>query len=688
MSRFDTILIVDWSGGKDRGASPKADAIWAGVNRGGAAEPPVYLCNRQEAERWLSDFFASELAAERRLLAGFDFPFGYPKGFCGALTGCEDPLALWDWFGARIEDAPEANNRFDLAGEINRQLGGNGPFWGNGLARDIDGLPRRKEGYHNPFADKRACEHRANGAFTCWQMAGAGAVGSQVFMGLPVLARLRRAFTVRVWPFERLDAPIAFVEVWPSLTVGPAPAGQVKDAWQVSEAARQIAALPAATLADILDVNAPEEGWIFGLGHEADLTAEAPPPLRNDCFALPPGVHWTPVEEALAVLKERLHPLTGRETLPLSEALGRIAAADVDALRANPPLPNTAVDGYGFAGGREAGTHALPLMEGRAAAGDAPVELRQGHAIRVLTGAALPEGVDTVVLQEDVLREPGQIRFSGPVRQGANTRRAGEDVQAGEPVLRAGARIRPPELALLAATGLAELPVRRRLRVGVLSTGDELVESGEDAGSGQIYDANRPMLLGLARRFGYEPVDLGRAADDRAALRDRLDCAAQDADVILTSGGASAGDEDHVSALLEEAGALALWRIAVKPGRPLALGVWNGVPVFGLPGNPVAALVCTLVFARPAMALLAGEGWREPQGFEVPAGFAKRKKAGRREYLRARIRDGRAEVFASEGSGRISGLSWAEGLVELPEAALEIAPGDPVRYIPYDSFGL
>jgi molybdopterin molybdotransferase len=175
-------------------------------------------------------------------------------------------------------------------------------------------------------------------------------------------------------------------------------------------------------------------------------------------------------------------------------------------------------------------------------------------------------------------------------------------------------------------------------------------------------------------------------SDEREALRARLDRGSAEADVILTSGGASSGDEDHVSALLNEAGAMAEWRIALKPGRPLALGLWGGVPVFGLPGNPVAALVCTLVFARPAMAVLSGAAWCVPQGFDVPAGFSKSKKPGRREYLRARIRDGRAEVFASEGSGRISGLSWAEGLVELGDDAVEIAPGDPVRYIPFGSF--
>lgn len=414
-----------------------------------------------------------------------------------------------------------------------------------------------------------------------------------------------------------------------------------------------------------------------------------PPPLSNDCFALPAGVDWTPVDDALELLRTRLTPVTRAETVPLDAALGRVLAQDVAARRANPPQPNTAVDGYGFAGGRPAGAHVLPLVEGRAAAG-VPFDgaVPAGQAIRVLTGAALPVGVDTVILEEDVNTDGRQIAFNGPLKQGGNTRRAGEDVQAGAVILTAGRVITPADLALAAATGLAALPVRQLLRAGVLSTGDELVEAGMPAGPGEIYDANRPMLLALLRQMGFQALDLGRAADDRGDLRARLDDAAARADVILTSGGASAGDEDHVSALLREAGAMQEWRIALKPGRPLALGMWQGTPVFGLPGNPVAALVCTLIFARPAMGLMAGAGWQRPQGFEVSAGFEKRKKPGRREYLRARMRDGRAEVFASEGSGRISGLSWAEGLVELPDGAVHVQPGDPVRFIPYGSFAM
>ena len=415
----------------------------------------------------------------------------------------------------------------------------------------------------------------------------------------------------------------------------------------------------------------------------------SPPPLRNDCFALPAGVNWTPVDDALALLRDRLAVVTGVESAPLMQAAGRILAEDVQAKRSNPPQPNTAVDGYGFAGPVADGHCVLPLVEGRAAAG-VPFggKVPSGHAVRVLTGAALPEGVDTVILEEDVTLDQGHIAFRGPLKKGANARKAGEDVVEGALALPAGRWLTPADLALLSAIGLAEVSVYKVLRVGVLSTGDELVEPGDIAAPGQIYDANRPMLLSLVERMGFEPVDLGSAEDSREALEDHLDQAARRVDVILTSGGASAGDEDHVSALLQEARAMQEWRIALKPGRPLALGMWDQTPVFGLPGNPVAAMVCTLVFARPALSLMAGAGWQEPQGFDVPAAFEKRKKPGRREYLRARIREGRAEVFHSEGSGRISGLSWAEGLVEIEDGARDIQPGDPVRFIPYGSFGL
>lgn len=308
--------------------------------------------------------------------------------------------------------------------------------------------------------------------------------------------------------------------------------------------------------------------------------------------------------------------------------------------------------------------------------------------MRILTGAILPDGVDTVVLQEESHVSGDQVKLDRIPKRGANTREAGEDLPKGALALGTGRRLTAADIALASALGIADLSVRPRLRIGVLSTGDEIIASPDQpAKPHQIWDANRPMLLALAQGWAAQPVDLGHAPDDPAAIAAALDRGARDCDLILTSGGASAGDEDHVSRLLSERGDLTAWRIAMKPGRPLALAFWNGTPVIGLPGNPVAALVCALIFARPAAGLIAGEGWRAPPAFTVPAAFRKSKRPGRREYLRARLTaDGAAEVFESEGSGRISGLSWAEGLVELPDGAAEIAPGSPVRYLPFQSF--
>ena len=417
-----------------------------------------------------------------------------------------------------------------------------------------------------------------------------------------------------------------------------------------------------------------------------------PPRLRDDCFAMPQGVDWMPVTEALERLRSALIPVTETEEIPVTEGLGRVLAADAVAQRSNPPRSNSAVDGYGFAhAATGSGVQRLPLVNGRAAAGQ-PFEgvVPEGHAIRILTGAILPDGVDTVVLEEDCASDGHIVAFDGPAKPRANTRNAGEDMSEGDVALAAGHRLRAPDLALLSALGITRVHAFRRLRVAVLSTGDEIIARPDaDALPHQIYDANRPMLLALAREWGAIPVDLGHTPDDPAAIRRALDRGAAEADVILTSGGASAGDEDHVSAMLRAEGKLTSWRIAMKPGRPLALALWQGVPVFGLPGNPVAAFVCSVIFARPALALMSGAGWEDPLTITLPAAFSKSKKAGRREYLRARIdTEGRVEVFRSEGSGRISSLSWASGLVELPDEATEIAPGSPVKFLPYSTFGI
>ena len=705
---FDTVVVVDWSGAATPSpAKPSKDAIWIGIARDTGTEA-VYHRTRHAATEALSALFETEIAAGRRVLAGFDFPFAYPRGLGAALTGTDDPLALWAVLAGRIEDAPDnANNRFEVAAEINRRFPGNGPFWGNGRARDIPDLPRTKADHANPFADKRACE-AAPGTQPTWKLAGVGSVGSQALLGIPRLHALRQRFgaALSVRPFETRETPLVLVELFPSLiakTVSDlAEPGEIKDRAQVRILASALRAMDPAQLDAISREGDPVEGWILGLGHEAALEAAArgtapaadlvPPRLRDDCFAMPQGVTWVPVDAALERLRAALHPVIGVETLPTAQATGRVLAEDCVARRSNPPRPNAAVDGYGFAHASTGdGVQRLPLVRGRAAAGQPHAGIvPPGAAIRILTGAILPDGVDTVVLEEDTATDGTTVAFDGPVKPRANTRKAGEDVTEGATALPSGHRLRAPDLALLSALGIGAVPVHRPLRVGVLSTGDEIVPAPDlPAAPHQIWDANRPMLLSLARGWHYEAVDLGHAPDDAAAIEAHLTDGAARADVILTSGGASAGDEDHVSALLRRRGTLTSWRIALKPGRPLALAMWQGVPVFGLPGNPVAALVCALIFARPALSLLSGAGWNTPRGFTVPAAFSKRKKPGRREYLRARLdAGGAAEVFRSEGSGRISGLSWAEGLVELPDAAVEITPGTPVRYLPYASFGL
>lgn len=478
--------------------------------------------------------------------------------------------------------------------------------------------------------------------------------------------------------------------------------------------------------------------------------------LMGDCFALPPGVDWTPVDVALGRLRGSLRPVVGERLEHVELANGMILAHSPKALRSSPPSANSAVDGYGFSfdslepgmdsesagaggcappsaldsGDSAAPSHGMPRRLGSGQCGNAEsVPSRQrkrgtlsapgdsgkadfaaslalvpetasagkqhekpvpkGQAIRILTGAPLPEGVDTIALDEETTVENGRVAFGEGIKRGANTREMGEDVKRGDSILSPGHRLRPQDLAFLTSAGISKVQVMGRLKAGVLSTGNELVQPGDHAEDAQVFDSNRPMLKALLSAWGYEAIDLGRVPDDASLLRKTLSEAAQTCDAIVTSGGASAGDEDHVSRLLREEGRLSNWRIAVKPGRPLALAQWQNVPIFGLPGNPVAALVCSLIFARPALSLMSGGCWIEPQGFIVPAAFQKNKKSGRREYLRARMNpSGEAEVFQSEGSGRISGLSWAGGLVELGDDSAAIRPGDPVRFIPYSSFGI
>ena len=690
---FERVVAVDWSATSGR-TRPGPDTIWAAVATAAGVGPARHFPTRRAATDWLIE----TLSEGPRTLAVLDVSFGWPAGAARAVTGSDDPLALWDWIAARLTDREDGtNDRFELAAALNRAMPGEGPFWGRPPRLDLPDLPATKPAAP-AFPEWRATEAAmiaAGGAAgrpkSVWQLAYSGAVGSQTLTAMAALSRLRAALGPRcaVWPFQAPDAPVVLAEVYLA-HADPAEAafrdGGPKDAGQVRAMAAALRRLSGEPGLWDAPPEAAREGWVLGIGFE-DAIPEAAR-RADDCFALPPGVDWTPVDDALAALRRSCAVAVPQEELALEAAAGRVLAAPVVAARSNPPGANAAVDGWGFAHPGGTGTAELPVAPGAAAAGR-PLAgaVPDGHAVRILTGALLPEGVDTVCLQEDASEAGGRVSLRLP-RRGANTREAGEDASAGAEVLPAGRRVDAATLALAAAVGAARVRAFAPLRVGVLSTGDELADPAPGAPPHRTFDANRPMLLSLAARWGHAPVDLGRAPDARDALRAALDRAAEGADAVLTSGGASAGAEDHLSALMRAEGTVAEWRIAIKPGRPLLLGRWRGVPLFGLPGNPVAAFACALVFARPALAVLAGGPWPEPAGFEVPAAFAKRKRAGRRELLRARLRGGRAEVFASEGSGRVSGLAWAEGFVELPDGAVEVREGDPVRYLPFGSFGL
>lgn len=407
--------------------------------------------------------------------------------------------------------------------------------------------------------------------------------------------------------------------------------------------------------------------------------------LTEDCFAVGGALS---VEDAAALIVRRIPVVAGTEAIALQEADGRICAEDVAAAIALPPHDNSAVDGYSVRHA-DLGTGETSMeVARRIVAGDAPGPAEPGRACRIFTGAPMPEQADTVFMQEDVRRSGDRVLLPPGLPRGANRRRAGEDVRAGEVVVRAGTRLEPRHVAIAAAAGHDRILVRRRLRVALLSTGDELAEPGAALAPGRVHDSNRPLLAALLRRAGADVVDLGILRDDPELVAARLAAAASGADLVVTSGGVSAGEEDHVAATIAREGELAFWRLAIKPGRPVAMGLVAGTPVVGLPGNPIAAYVTHLFVVAPLLARLGGAEWRPPLSLPLRAAFAHRKKAGRREYLRVSLRDGadgEAELvkFPREGSALLSSLTGSDGLAELPEALTRLEPGTRLRFFPH-----
>ncbi len=414
--------------------------------------------------------------------------------------------------------------------------------------------------------------------------------------------------------------------------------------------------------------------------------------LTDDCFAH--GGALLRLDAALSLLGERLSAVAETESLPLGSCLGRVLAEDVICGFDVPPQDNSAVDGYAvYFDDLDPNAQTRLPMAGRVTAGH-PLQgtAQRGTAIRIFTGAQMPEGPDTVMMQEDCeleKRDGGHsVAIRPGIKRGANRRKRGEDITAGSVVLRAGRRLRAPDLGQAAATGRRSLVVRQPLRVALFSTGDELREPGQDLQPGQIYDSNRYGIAGLLRGLGCQVTDLGILADRRALIQDALAAAAPDHDVIVTSGGVSVGEEDHVKQAVEALGALHAWRLAIKPGRPIAFGQVGRVPFVGLPGNPAAVMVTFVNIVRPLLLRLLGASELEPQRFAVRAAFSHRKKTERREWLRASLRrddEGALEAvkFPREGAGILSSLVESDGLVELPEEMTHLQEGDIVSFLPF-----
>jgi molybdopterin molybdotransferase len=408
--------------------------------------------------------------------------------------------------------------------------------------------------------------------------------------------------------------------------------------------------------------------------------------LTDDCFAFSGPL--LPLEEMERLIQERVQPIGGKETVALGEAAGRVLAADVIATLDLPPFDNSAVDGYAVRH-RDLNPDAETSLDvaGRVMAGHRPPrEVGAGQAVRIFTGAVMPADADTVFMQEDVRTDGDKVIVPPGLKAGANRRLAGEDMKAGAVALPAGRVLSPADVALAAALGLTTLAVRPQLRVALFSTGDEIVEPGTVRPPSALFDANRALLAGLLARRAVVVSDLGIVPDNPDALRRAIAEAARTHDLVLTSGGVSTGEADHVRTAGESIGKLVFWRVAIKPGRPVAMGVVEGAAFAGLPGNPVAAFVTFVRVVRPLLLRLGGALPQTLVPLPVKASFSYRKKKGRREYVRVALRcaaDGSVEAVKhpQEGAGVITSLTETDGLAELADDTTKIEPGATVGFL-------
>ena len=416
--------------------------------------------------------------------------------------------------------------------------------------------------------------------------------------------------------------------------------------------------------------------------------------LSDDCFAFSGPL--LPVVEMERLIAERITQVAETEEVTLHTAHGRVLAHDISAPLDLPPFDNSAVDGYAVRHRDLASKDDTTLkIAGRLTAGSTTsTPITPGQAIRIFTGAPMPTGADTVFMQEDVRIESDRVIAPPGLKLGANRRLAGEDARKGTIVLPAGRRLIAQDVALAAAVGLTRLTVRRRVRVALFSTGDEIVEPGTPRPAPALYDANRYLLSAMLDRLGAVVTDLGILKDDLATLRDAIAKAARTHDLVLTSGGVSTGEADYVKHAVEALGKLVFWRVGIKPGRPVTMGVLPGsspgtnAAFVGLPGNPVAVFVTFVRVVRPLLLRLAGAVPEPFTAMPVRAGFPYRKKTGRREYVRVKLKmhaDGNIEAIKhpQDGAGVLTSLTETDGLLELPEDVTSIEAGATVGFLSY-----
>lgn len=389
-----------------------------------------------------------------------------------------------------------------------------------------------------------------------------------------------------------------------------------------------------------------------------------------------------PLEQALDHILSNALPMDETEVVLVTESLGRALASDLEVPADVPPADNSSVDGYALRCEDLGGGAILPVSA-RIPAGQAPAPLKPGTAVRIFTGASIPEGADAVVMQEDVKITPEGIRAPSETTLGQNIRRQGQDLAAGTLALARGVLIRPQEMGLIASLGLDRVPVYRRFRVAVLTTGDELVEPGQPLKPGQIHNTNAPTLRGLLAQMNCDLVMCETVRDIRSATSDALKAASELADLIVTSGGVSVGEEDHIRTVLESEGELTLWRLAIKPGKPLAFGKLNGTPLLGLPGNPASVLVTFLMVGVPYIRRRQGLVNAPVIGERLPAAFSVDRPSIRREFMRARKEQVNGQyvvtIYPNQSSGVLSSACWANGLAVIPEHST-VAPGESITF--------